>query len=158
VKPGVHHDRTGRPDDRPDKEIERLQDIVRIAVDEISGRAPRMMTIADRVNFMSVVRHGLSPFGVMAGLVPAIHALTLAQRSRLMTRNIRRSKKTPAQSPGFFTQTLPRTDADATNHTTKKRRRSLRLQLAVFAQHGAALVANAPAMGGKRRPAAQKIG
>jgi hypothetical protein len=44
-------------DDRPDKEIERLQDIVRVAVDEISERTARVMTVANGVNFVNVVGH-----------------------------------------------------------------------------------------------------
>src|SRR5215469_6293151 len=44
VKAGVDHDRTRGPDDCPDEEIERLQDIVRVAVDEIRWRSARMMT------------------------------------------------------------------------------------------------------------------
>ena len=57
VEAGVHHDDPGRPDDRPDKEIERLQDIVRVAVDEISERTARVMTVANGVNFVNVVGH-----------------------------------------------------------------------------------------------------
>jgi hypothetical protein len=37
VEAGVHDDRTGGPDDRPDEEIERLQDVMRVAIDELAG-------------------------------------------------------------------------------------------------------------------------
>ena len=62
VEAGVDHNRAGRPDDRPNKEIERLQNIVRVAINKIGGRTPRMMTVADGVNFMNVVGHGIIPF------------------------------------------------------------------------------------------------
>jgi hypothetical protein len=62
VEAGVDHDRPGGPDDRPDEEIERLQDVVRVAVDEIRGRTARMMTVANGVNFVNVVGHEFIPF------------------------------------------------------------------------------------------------
>src|SRR5262249_15730511 len=113
-----------------------------------------------------------SLFGVMAGLVPTIHALILAQHSkrgcppqvRAWADDSTRCApqiKTPAQLPGFFTQTPPvpkqLLNANAT-HATKNVGARWRLQLAVFAEHSAPLVAEAAAVSGKRRPAAQQIG
>src|SRR5580704_16924663 len=43
VETGVDDDRAGRPDDRPDEKIERLEYVVRVAVDEICRRAARVM-------------------------------------------------------------------------------------------------------------------
>ena len=61
VEAGIDDDRAGRPDDRPDEEIERLQHVVRIAVDEIRRRTARMMAVTDRVDFVDVVAHWPSP-------------------------------------------------------------------------------------------------
>ena len=58
VEAGIDDDRSGRPDDRPDEEIERLQHIVRIAADEIRRRAPFMVAVADGIDFMQVIAHG----------------------------------------------------------------------------------------------------
>jgi len=66
VEAGIDDDRTRRPDDRPHEEIERLQDIVRVAVDEIRGRAARMMTVADGVDLVNVVGHEFIPFSILA--------------------------------------------------------------------------------------------
>ena len=64
--------------------------------------------------------------------------------------------KNPGETAGvFYADTTP--TETQTLHTQLKRRRSLRLQLAVFAEHGAALVADTPAVSGKRRPAAQQV-
>jgi hypothetical protein len=72
--------------------------------------------------------------------------------------------RTPVRAPGFLRETLLLLDADAT--TAERRRHERRnatnqrrfLQLSVLAQHGAAFIADAPAMSGKRRAAAQQIG
>src|SRR5205085_9440900 len=61
VKAGIDDDRAGRADDRPDEKIERLQNVVRIAIDKISRRTARMMAIANGVNFVKIVRHSDSP-------------------------------------------------------------------------------------------------
>ena len=62
VEPGIEHDGAGRPDDGPDKEIERLQYVVRIAVDEVRRRTARMMAVTDGVNFVNILGH-VSPYG-----------------------------------------------------------------------------------------------
>jgi hypothetical protein len=61
VEAGVEHDGAGRPDDGPDKEVERLQHVMRIAVDEIGRRAAVVMAVTDRVDFVQVVAHAGSP-------------------------------------------------------------------------------------------------
>ena len=61
VEAGIEHDGAGRPDDRPDKEIERLQHVVRIAVDEVRRRAARMMAVTDGINFVNVFGHVFPP-------------------------------------------------------------------------------------------------
>jgi len=38
VKAGIEDDGSGRPDDRPDEKVERLQHVMRIAIDEIHRR------------------------------------------------------------------------------------------------------------------------
>ena len=59
VEAGIDDDGAGRPDDRPDEIIERLQHVVRIAADEVFGRAPRMMRVADRVDLVQVLAHAV---------------------------------------------------------------------------------------------------
>ena len=57
VEAGIDDDRAGRPDDRPDEEIKRLQHVVRIAADEVLRRPPRVLPVADRVNLVHVLGH-----------------------------------------------------------------------------------------------------
>src|SRR4029077_19052830 len=108
-----------------------------------------MMTVANGVNFVNVVGHGIIPFRRH----PSVAFKTWMTDATLTAAKI----KTPAQSPGFFTQTPRLLNADAT-YATKNVGARLRLQLSVFAEHGAALVADAPAVSGKRCPAAQQVG
>ena len=61
VEAGIDDDGAGRSDDRPDEKIERLQYIVRIAVDKIHRRTARMVAVTDRINFVDVVAHWPSP-------------------------------------------------------------------------------------------------
>jgi hypothetical protein len=68
-----------------------------------------------------------------------------------------KNKNPGAIAGAFFTQTQRLLNADAT-HATENVGARLRLQLSVFAEHGATLVADAPAVSGKRRPAAQQVG
>ena len=67
VKAGVENDRAGRPDDRPNIEVERLQHVVRIAADEVFRGLAIMMSVADGVNFVGVVAHSSSPSGTADG-------------------------------------------------------------------------------------------
>jgi hypothetical protein len=57
-----------RADDGPDVIIERLQHVVRIAADIILRRGPRVMAVADGVDFVDVVAHG----GVLNSLIVII--------------------------------------------------------------------------------------
>src|ERR1700683_4609560 len=57
VKAGIDDDGAGRPNDRPNKEIERLQHVVRIPRDEVRRLLTLMMTVAHRIDFVQVVAH-----------------------------------------------------------------------------------------------------
>jgi len=57
VETGIDDDRAGRPDDRPDKKIKRLQNVVWIIVDEIRRRMARMVAVTDGVNFVNILGH-----------------------------------------------------------------------------------------------------
>lgn len=50
-----------RADDRPDKVIERLQHIVRVAADEILRRFAIVVPVADRIDIMNVIGHWSHP-------------------------------------------------------------------------------------------------
>ena len=95
VEADIDNDRAGRPDNHLDEKIERLQNVVRIAVNEISRRTARMVAVANGVNFMNIVGHRIPSFraswpgrGHPATLtsrgpvVPALYALILAQHLR----------------------------------------------------------------------------
>ncbi len=62
VEAGIDNEGAMRADDRPNKEIERLQHIVRIAADEILRRAARVVPVADRVDIMNVIGHWPYPW------------------------------------------------------------------------------------------------
>ena len=107
------------------------------------------MTVANGVNFVNVVGHGFIPFRRQ----PSVAFKTWMTHATLTaTKN-----KNPGAIAGVFY-------ADATTPERRrytrnqKRRRLVRLQLSVFAEHSAALVADAPAVSGKRCPAAQQVG
>ena len=55
VEAGIDDDGAGRPDDRPDEEVERLQYVVRIAVDVIGRRPARMVAVTDGIHLVNVV-------------------------------------------------------------------------------------------------------
>ena len=57
VEAGIDHDGAGRPDDRPDEEVERLQHVVGIAVDIIRRRRARVVAVTDGIDFVRVVAH-----------------------------------------------------------------------------------------------------
>src|SRR5262249_44714663 len=61
VEPGIDHECAVRAADRPHVEVQRLRHIVRVAADEILARAPLMMAVADRVDLVDIVAHGLLP-------------------------------------------------------------------------------------------------
>src|ERR1700722_9091445 len=63
LEAGIAHDGAGRPDDRPDKEVERLQHVVGIAIDVIDRSRARVMAVADRIDLVHVVAHGIPPVG-----------------------------------------------------------------------------------------------
>jgi hypothetical protein len=67
VEASIDDKGTVRADDRPDKVIERLQHIVRVAADEILRRFAIVVPIADRVDIMNVIGHCSHPgFGLFA--------------------------------------------------------------------------------------------
>ncbi len=74
VEAGIDDDGAGPPDDRPDEIIERLQDIVRIAADEVFARSPRVMRVADRVDFVRVLVQVLAQVLVQVFLRIVAHA------------------------------------------------------------------------------------
>src|SRR5262245_47276659 len=65
VEAGIEDDRAGRPDNRPDVEIERLQHVMRIAADEIFRGVAIMMPVANGINLMGVVAHSVLRQGDM---------------------------------------------------------------------------------------------
>ena len=65
------------PDDRPNEIIERLQHVVRIAADEVFRRAPRVMRVADGVDFVQVVVQVLAQVLVQVFLQIVTHAVAL---------------------------------------------------------------------------------
>jgi hypothetical protein len=69
----------------------------------------------------------------------------------------RHKNKNPGAIAGVFYADATTTERRRYTRN-EKRRRSVRLQLSVFAEHSAALVADAPAVSGKRCPAAQQVG
>ena len=141
VEAGIDDDGAGRTDDRPDEKVERLQHVVRIAVDEIHRRTARMMAVLDRVNLVDVLAHA-RPHRLARAVVtsPSVH---MRQR--------RRATKNPgAAGAGVLYSRY----ANNATHGMSRRRRS---ELSVFPEHRAAFVADAPAMGGKRRAAMQEV-
>jgi hypothetical protein len=60
VEASVNDEGAVRADDRPDKVIEGLWDIVRIAADEILRRFAVMVTVTNGVDVVHVVGHGLT--------------------------------------------------------------------------------------------------
>src|SRR5215469_10074128 len=71
IKTGIDHEGAVGADDRPDVEIERLEDVVGIPANEILGRAAVVMSITDRIDLVLVLAaHGvplLVPSGRLAG-------------------------------------------------------------------------------------------
>src|SRR5262249_22493228 len=89
VEAGVDHIGSPRADDRPDVEIEGLEDVMGVAADEILRRPAVVVPVADRIDFVDVVAHG-SP---LASLLP--RQLLLSSRTRTCT-----SRK-PIRDPGY---------------------------------------------------------
>src|SRR5262249_10254151 len=61
VETSIHDKGAARADDRPDKVIERLQHIVRVAADEILRRFAIVVAVADRVDIVNVIGHWSYP-------------------------------------------------------------------------------------------------
>jgi hypothetical protein len=55
VEPGVHHERPAGTGDHPDEVGERLQDVVRVAAEEILRRPPVVVRVPDGIDLVDVV-------------------------------------------------------------------------------------------------------
>src|SRR5262249_2355756 len=59
VEAGVQDNRVGRPDNRPDVEVERLQHVMWVAADEIFRGVAIVMPVANGINLMGAVAHSV---------------------------------------------------------------------------------------------------
>src|SRR6266436_6768586 len=93
VEASVDDEGAVRTNDRPHVVIERLHDVVRIAAEEILGRAALVVCVADRVDLVHVRAHAIVP----SNASPGRHALPgpCANTSRAM-RNESTAAGTPA--------------------------------------------------------------
>src|SRR5947208_11243495 len=64
IEAGVDNDRTGRADNRPNIEVERLQHVVRVAADEVLRRFAIVVPVSNGIDLMRVVAHSFSPSGI----------------------------------------------------------------------------------------------
>src|SRR5580704_5844898 len=84
VEAGIDHDGAGRSDDRPNEEVERLQHVVRIAIDVIGRCRAGVAAVADRIDFVRVVAHGFpsvsSPAAILSRGFRQIKAVAATAR------------------------------------------------------------------------------
>ena len=74
VEAGIEDDGAGRSNDRPDIEVERLQNVVRIAKDVVFSRFAFVVAVANGIDLVRVVAHRafpLAPFRSLPAFKPA---------------------------------------------------------------------------------------